>query len=312
MRLIASFLVSCVIFAGGAQAATFSLPHSDGVISLPSTPEKIVAYDLAVIDSLHTLGVPVQGVPQPAELYTGALAALQKATKVGTLFEPDYERLQMLKPDLIFAGARSQGEVDNLNELAPTAIMRLQEPYMEHFREHNLALGKAFNKQREAKQAVRAVEKNVARLSKRNKGKTGAFLFVVNDRVIAHAPGERFGFAYEISGLTSVLPPKDPASIPAVRPAPNSPEALQMQQVNEDALRRIVDAEPDWLLVLDRGALNNGPETAADTLAQHATLSNTEAFKEGRVYYVSINDWYVVSGGLTTLKTITEDMLANM
>src|SRR5699024_5493241 len=303
MRVLSSLLF-CGAVLVGAPAFAFELSHSEGSVVLEETPSNIVAYVRAVIDRLHTLGIAVSGVPQPAELYTGSLQEIKQGTYAGTLFAPDYEVLRALQPDLIFAGGRSQGEIDKLNTIAPTAIMRLDEPYMEHFRQHNLALGKAFNKQREAEQAVREVEDNVAQLAQHNKDKTAAFLFVVNDRVIPHAPGDRFGFAYEVSGLTSVLPAQAPSQTPATRPAPGSPEALQAQQKMDRAVQAVADAEPNWLLVLDRGALNGAPRTAEKTLAAHPALSSTQAFQEGRVLYLDTNAWYVVTGGLTTLKEI--------
>lgn len=311
MRLLSPLLLGVSLFFTTPVFA-FELAHSEGSVALAEAPRTIVAYDLAVLDSLHTLGVAVAGVPQPAELYTGPLQPLSQGTFVGTLFEPDYAVLAKMQPELIFAGSRSQSEMGKLNNIAPTAFMRLDEPYMAHFRQHNLALGKAFNKQQEAEHAVRNVESNVAQLAQRNEGKTGAFLFVVNDRVIPHAPGDRFGFAYEVSGLTAVLPARAPGQATAARPAPGTPEALQAQQANEKAVQAVAQAEPDWLLVLDRGALNGAPRTAANTLAAHPALSATQAFQTGQVVYLDTNAWYVVGGGLTTMADITAHLLTLM
>src|SRR5699024_6418936 len=140
MRVLSSLLF-CGAVLVGAPAFAFELSLSEGSVVLEETPSNIVAYDLAVIDSwhtlgiagsgvveettsnivayglvvidsLHTLGIAVSGVPQSAELYTGSLQEIKQGTYAGTLFAPDYEVLRALQPDLIFAGGRSQGEID--------------------------------------------------------------------------------------------------------------------------------------------------------------------------------------------------------
>lgn len=64
--------------------------------------------------------------------------------------------------------------------------------------------------------------------------------------------------------------------------------------------------------MLDRGAINGAEKTAADTLAKHPEISQTRAYKEGRVFYADPNGWYIIGGGLTNLKNITADMLTAM
>lgn len=47
-------------------------------------------------------------------------------------------------------------------------------------------------------------------------------------------------------------------------------------------------------------------------LANHPVLSQTRAFKEDRVHYVDPNGWYVIGGGLNSLKAATDALLAVM
>nr|WP_311200052.1 hypothetical protein [Leisingera sp. M527] len=50
--------------------------------------------------------MPIAGVP--SKLYVSYLQDLQdRAVPVGTLFEPDFEAIAMLAPDLIVAGGRA-------------------------------------------------------------------------------------------------------------------------------------------------------------------------------------------------------------
>nr|MBF0683496.1 ABC transporter substrate-binding protein [Pseudomonas sp.] len=292
-------------------ATAFELVDSNGTVKLPNTPNKIVSFDLSALDTLNTLGVPVVGVPKLN--YEGRLATFNETTVVGTLFEPDYAVLKTVQPDLIIAGGRSQKAVPQLQDVAPTASFESDpSAFLKSFKAANLALAGAFGKEAQARDAISAIDRNVEELHRVNDGKKGAFLFVIKGNVMTHVPGDRFGYAFELTGLDSVLPAKD-TNLPAQpRPEAGSPEAKAAAEKRAQDIVAIAKAEPDWLIVLDRGAINGGEKTAAATLASHPQLSQTRAFKEGRVYYADPNGWYVVGGGLSNLKGITEDMLAQM
>ena len=311
MKRSSRILGLCAALAVAMPAMAFELAHDGGAVKLEQPPAKIASFDLAVLDSLNVLGVDVAGVPKST--YTGKLAKFNDATQVGTLFEPDYDALKKLAPDLIFAGGRSQKAVPELNKIAPTATLNGKPTaFLESFRKNNLALAQAFQKDDAAQHALHAIDEDVKALHALNQNKTGLFLFIINGNVMAHVPGDRFGYAYELAGLKSVLPAKAADAPAAERPEPGSEAAKAAASARAETLKTAAKAEPDWLIVLDRGAINGGEKTAADTLAKHPDLSQTQAYKQGRVFYVDPNGWYVVGGGLANLKAITTDMLAAM
>jgi len=298
--------------AGAALSANaFELTHNEGSITLPKAPERIATYDLAVLDSLNALGIQAVGVPQSA--YAGTLANFQSTATIGTLFEPDYSALKAVKPELIFAGGRSQNAIPELETIAPVATFNTDATdFMASTRHNNLALAQAFNKTEKAEALLQQIEANVSTLADANRGKTAIVLFTINGNIMAHAPGDRFGYAYELTGTTSVLEGSDATGMPATRPEPGSPEAKALQAEREKTLENIANANPHWLLVLDRGAINEGEKTAEATLAQHKALGQTDAFKNHRVIYLEPNPWYVVTGGLANLKHITDELVAQM
>jgi iron complex transport system substrate-binding protein len=314
---------SWILLAGSVVASfsssAFELRHGEGALThpttprleLPATPKKIVTFDLGVLDTLHTLGIPVIGVPKST--YEGGLADFNKTTVVGTLFEPDYDVLKSLQPDLIFAGGRSQKAMPELQKIAPT-VSYTADPraFLDSTQASVKAIGTAFDKQAQADAALTKLAGTVEKLHEANQGKTGLFLFTVNGNVMTHAPGDRFGYAYELSGLNSVLPPSDPNAPAQPRPEPGSEAAKAAAAKRAETLAGALKADPDWLIVLDRGAINGGKKTAAETLAKHPQISQSRAYKEGRVYYADPNGWYVVTTGLSNLQTIADDMLATM
>ena len=311
MKLTQTLAVLGTALIAVTPAAAFELDHSEGTLSLAATPEKVVSFDLAVLDTLTAFDVPVAGVPK--SMYEGPLARHKDAPVIGTLFEPDYAVLNEIKPGLIIASGRSQKAVPELQKIAPTVSFTSDtNAFMKSFRETNLALGKAFGKETQAAAALAAIDKNIEALHQANKGKKAAMLFAIRGNVIPHVPGDRFGYAYELTGTESVLPAKDPNAPVTPRPEPDSPAAKAAAEQRAQAVAAIAAAEPDWLIVLDRGAINGAERTAADTLAKHPELSQTRAFKENRVYYVDPNGWYVIGGGLNNMQTITESLLSAM
>lgn len=92
-----------------ASAGNIPVRHVSGTTEVPNSPQKVVVFDLASLDSLTRLGVKaVAGVPQiPLPDYLKQYSD-RRYVRAGTLFEPDYETMAFLEPDLIIIAGRSQ------------------------------------------------------------------------------------------------------------------------------------------------------------------------------------------------------------
>ena len=309
-HLLSSILIGSSLLV--AQAANaFEIKHSEGVLELEQTPQKVVSYDLAQLDTLTALGIEAVAVPKST--YKHDLERYNDTPTVGTLFEPDYEALKKIQPDLIIAGGRSAAAMPELSKIAPT-ISFTSDPnnFVDSVKNSTNNIAKAWDKEAEAKKLLEKLDKNINELHDINKGKTGAFFFIINDRVMTHAPGDRFGYIEELTGLKPVLNARTEEELNQPRPKPDTPEAKERAKKAADEISAIAKANPDWFIVLDRGAINDGEETAAKTLANHEELSKTDAVKEDRVFYVEPNPWYVVTGGVSNLTTITDQMIKEM
>lgn len=294
-----------------SNSFAFELNHSNGTVNLDNTPQRIVSYDLAQLDTLNALGIDVVGVPKSK--YSGALEKFNDYTVIGTLFEPDYDILKKQNPDLIIAGGRSAAAMPELSKIATTVSFNLDTSnFIESVKTSVLEIGKAWNKQDQAQAAFTNLEQQIKQLQHINQGKTGAMLFVINDNVMAHAPGDRFGFVFEWTGLTSVLPARKPTELGKPRPKAGSPEAKAAAEKRVADVNKIAKSNPDWIIVLDRGAINDGEKTAAATLAKHPALSQTKAFKNQQIYYADPNSLYVVTGGVNNLAKQTTEMIGIM
>ena len=82
-----------------ASAASIPVKHARGETAVPANPTKTVVLDLAVLDTLHTLGVDVTGVPAAAKLPPQLEQYADKRyLKVGSMFEPNYEVIHAAAP----------------------------------------------------------------------------------------------------------------------------------------------------------------------------------------------------------------------
>lgn len=312
MRTIRNTVLAGIGLLGLAVSAhAFELAHQDGQLQLESTPQRVISFELAHLDTLNALGIEPVGVPQ--SVYGGSLEKYNQSPVVGTLFEPDYEQVAALQPDLIIAGGRSAAAIPELKKIAPTVSFATDPgAFLASVKTAGLAIGQAWGKKEQAQERIDALQDNVDKLRAMNQGKTGVLLFTINGRLIPHAPGDRFGYVYELTGLESVLPARSADEINQPRPKPDSPEARAAAVKNKQELSAIAKADPDWIIMLDRGAINNGEKTAQSTLESHPELGKSSAVQNGQVYYADPNSWYIVTGGLDNLTRITADMHAAM
>lgn len=285
-----------------------AIEHGQGSLTLDEMPQRVAVFDLGVLDTLDALGVAAVGVPQMAgPTYLKTKYEGRQSVNVGTLFEPDLAALERLKPDLIIIGGRSSNQFEALSALAPTIDLSIApDQFLAGVRRNLQLLGAIFDKQEQAAQLQAQLDKELAALHAKTAGHSALTLFTVNDVLMLHAPGERFGMLNEVLGTRPVVAAVDPASVAQVRPEPDSPEARQMREQQRARLDAALQEQPQWLVILDRGAATGGEGKAGETLGKHAAISASKAWAAGKVFYLEPATWYIATGGyqgvLSTLK----------
>lgn len=93
------FGLAAAFFVAQAGLAETTIGTATGPLTLDGTPQSLASYDVAAIDTLSALGIEVAGVP--SQLFVTYLDDVKSgAAVVGTLFEPEYEALAKLVPEL--------------------------------------------------------------------------------------------------------------------------------------------------------------------------------------------------------------------
>ena len=133
---------------------------------MPANPTKTVVLDLAVLDTLHALGVDVTGVPAAAKLPPQLEQYADKRyLKVGSMFEPNYEVIHAAAPQLIFVAGRSAPKYDELSKLALTVDLTVDAKDLVGSVIRNAELLAAiYGKQARAREKIDALRASIAAL----------------------------------------------------------------------------------------------------------------------------------------------------
>lgn len=290
-----SFAVAFAAVALSALSAhAIDVSTARGTVSVAGTPKTVAVYDVAALDTLDRLGIRPAGVPD--KLYVPELDGIKEgATPVGTLFEPDLEALSALGPDLVIVGARSASRAEVTAKVAPTIDMTIDgDDLFDKAKQRLATYGELFGKVAQADAVARELDAKLAAAKAAVAGKGKALIIMSNGpKVSAYGPGSRFGWVHVALDL--------PPAIAEIEPATHG-EAVSFEFIRQ--------ANPDWLLVLDRAAAVGSNEQAAKITLDNELVTETTAWKKGQVVYLPAPDFYIAAGGVQSLErvldTITE------
>jgi iron complex transport system substrate-binding protein len=274
------------VMATTAQAADVTIDTATGAATVPHAPETVAVYDMGALDMLDALGV--EGISATSSTFLPYLTKYQ--SDIGTLFEPDFEALNALAPDLVIAGGRSSTQVDALSKIAPTIDMTMWgDNLLDQTRARLATYGALFDKQDEAAALSAKLDDEIAATEAAVQGKGTALLILTNGgKVSAYGAGGRFGWIHSEIGL--------PEAIDGLEDTAHG-ESVSFEFIRE--------ADPDWILVLDRVAAIGGEGESAQATLDNAIIADTKAAKAGHIVYLNSGGIYIAGGGIqSTLETL--------
>lgn len=272
--------------ASGAATAesTITVEDNYGTQEVTLPVEKVVATDNRSFEILDNWGVdlvaaPKQLVPFTVEGYKND----EDIIDLGTHREPNLEALAAAQPDLVVNGQRFEQYHDDIVKLAPEAAVvefepRDGEPLDAELKRQTTELGKIFGKESEAEQLVADFDKALERAKAAYDPEQSVMAVNVSGGTIGYiAPsvGRTYGPIFDLLGLTPALEVTDASS---------------NHQGDDISVEAIADANPDWLLVLDRDGATNTRSTdeyvaASEVIEGSEPLRNVVAIQDGKVVY---------------------------
>ena len=294
LKTAAVATLMCAATAVVAQASTVSITHANGQTDVPSNPQKTVVLDLALLDILHALDVPVAAVSNGR--FSGTLAQYgeDSVPKVGSMFEPDVDAIRAIDPDLIIAGRRSTKAYPTFADVAPTINLSFdQQNLVESVTDTTRTLASLYGKQDIADPLLEKLNASVKELqAKTAKAGKGLLAFTTGGKLISQGPESRFGVLFNGFGVQ-----------PAMTDFPEGKGVL----LTAESLQEL---NPDWIYVIDRDASLGKDETPAQQLLNDAQVEQTTAGKRGQIVYLDATNWYMLDGaGLAAMQDNVDQLL---
>ncbi|GAA0419774.1 siderophore ABC transporter substrate-binding protein [Virgibacillus sp. AGTR] len=280
-----------------AETENIKITQELGDTEVPQNPEKVVVFDYGVLDSLDKLGVEVAGVakgniPSYLEKYEG-----EEYENIGSLKEPDFEKIAEIDPDVIFISGRQSSVYDQLSELAPTVYLGVDTTrYMESFKENMSTLGKIFDKQSEVEEELATIDESIAGIQEKAKqADENALIILANDdKISAYGPSSRFGIIHDVFNVPAV--DKDIEA------------STHGQNVS---FEYVVEKNPDLLYVIDRSAAI-GEESSAKQIVENELVQGTKAYENDNIVYLDPEFWYLSGGGLVSVQGMVDEIQASL
>lgn len=313
VTLSAGLLAACGTAAGDqattpAPGATISITDSqDRAVQVPVDPATVVALDWGVIRTLSDLGVTVDAVPAPIGTLPDDLAtyaAGNEIAQVGTVFEPDYEAIAALEPDLVIVGSRSGTPevVAEFEKFAPVVDLTVraedQAQIVDATRERVEQLGAIFDRQDQAVALMDDVDAGIAEVRSQVEAiPTSAMVVQVSDgTVAAYGPGSRFGLVFTVFGYEPTAAPLDS-------------DGGHGEEISQEFF---VQYNPGALFVLDRAKAIGQDQTPALDILDGGMVGTTDAATNDRIVEIDGFSWYLAPSAPSSWQRITADVRGSL
>lgn len=267
---------------------------SDTVI-VPKNPERIVVFDLGALDTLAFLGLEnkVVGLPQATIPHYLNEFASDSYENLGSLKEPEFEKIHAAQPDLIIISGRQMELYDEFKNIAPTIFLDIDtHNYLGSFEKNATLLGEIFEKETEVAAELTQLTEQIDEIKDvvSNTNETALIVLGTEGKVSAYGPNSRFGIIHDVFGIT-------PADA-------NIEESTHGQNVT---FEYILETNPDIIYIIDRDSAI-GMESSVQDSFENDIVQKTDAYKNNRLLYLDGEIWYLAGGGLQSLSMMIEEV----
>lgn len=265
-----------------------------GEKQIPLSPERVVIFDLGILDIFnefdlknHITGIPKQVIPD----YLTAFGEDPNIINTGSMVEPNFQKVNESKPDLIIMSGRQEKDYKEFTKIAPTLFIEIDyDNYIESIASNVSLIGKIFNREEKAANITddlfAAIESNKAP----DQDLKGLFVLYNNGKFSAYGSSSRFGFIHD--DLNVPLAAKDIEA---------STHGLSISS------EYIQEKNPDILFVLDRNAAI-GEEGIHKSSIENSLIKQTSAYKNNRIIYLDPQIWYLAGGGVQSIKFMAKEI----
>ena len=264
---------------------TITVSYRGGETEVSKNPKNVVVLDYGSLDILNEMGVdsvsalPKKSLPDYLNEYND-----EKYTDLGSVKEFNLEAVNELNPDLIIIEGRQADSYDEFSKIAPTIYLGSDGAnYLETLKNNVTVLGQIFDKEDVAKEKIEEIENRMNSIKEKVKADNlNALMTMVSDGSMSvYGEGSRFNIIYNELGFMS---------------ADSSIEISNHgQSISNEYL---VSKNPDYLFVIDKGAMTGGENQPAKEIIENELVKTTDTYKNGNIVYLDPQTWYVGGAGI--------------
>ncbi|MFV0405988.1 MAG: siderophore ABC transporter substrate-binding protein [Propioniciclava sp.] len=309
---VSAALTLALTGCAGGTAATPSAPATTATTTVTVTdnygeqtvtvpPSRVAATDNRTFQTLDAWGIKLVAAPIP--LMSGELSypSDDSIADLGSHREPDLEAIVATNPDLVLVGQRYTQHYEAIDGLVPDATLinvdpRDGEPYGDELKRQVEVLGQVFGKETEAATLAADFDAAVARVQAAYNADETVMGLVTSGGAINYAApstGRTLGPVFDMLSLT-----------PAIEA-----DGTTVDRGDEISVEAIAEANPAWILVMDRDAglgARGNPEDqeytpANELIADSPALQNVTAVQKGQIVYMPADTY--LNEGIQTYTT---------
>ena len=279
---------------GNSGEETLVVSHELGETTVNKNPKRVVVFDYGILDSLDKLevegivGLVQDGLPEHLSKFES-----EDYSSVGSLKEPNMEKVFELTPDLIIISGRQADYYEELSKIAPTIHLGVKnENYLESFTANMNILGEIFGKEKAVEKELTTINEAVEKLNAKvtEKGVNGLIALANDGSFSVYGAESRFGIIHNSFGVIPV------------------DETIEASTHGQKAsFEYIVEKNPQYLFVIDRAAIAGGT-TSAKELFENELMKKTDVYKNDNIVYLNPNIWYTATGGFTSTMIMVEEI----
>lgn len=267
---------------------TVEINDIHGPVTVPVNPKKVISLDNRTYETLSDWGIELVAAPKGVMPADSPYVTDESVLDIGNHREPNLEIIAAADPDLVIIGQRFASYYEEIKKLVPNAAVidlnfdvseeadKPGESLVNGLKDSTVALGKIFDKNKEAEQLTTDFDQAIEAVKSAYNGTDTIMSVVVSGGNIGFsAPhsGRVWGPMYEVFGWV---------------PALEIDNTTSDHQGDDISVEAIAQSNPDWIFVLDRDAAVSSVTDAVpaqDVIDQSPALQNVTAVSEGHIIY---------------------------
>ncbi|MDO5723177.1 MAG: ABC transporter substrate-binding protein [Flaviflexus sp.] len=265
-----------------AEPGTATVQSWQGAVEVPVPPKRPVVTDNRAFQILEAWGVDLVAAPRKLMSPELAYRSNEDIADLGMHFEPNLEALVAAEPDVVLNGYRFASYFEDMKELVPDAVVVdismdfAENGLAEEFKKQLDLLGTVFQKEDEAAALYADFEEARDRAKEAYDPEQSVMGLLTSGGKIAYAApgtGRSVGPLFTALDLTPAY----------------EQEGEDNTHGDEISVEAIAEANPDWIIVLDRDAAfphedGDGYQTAEELITNSEALQNVTAVEKGQIY----------------------------